>query len=210
MKSIFPSMLALLLARATPSSAQYYTNQSAPFYLTTAPCANTSTASEFLYSCHSGAAIEQLCLVGDRNGTIDARYGQYYLNFSSDFLVNGFEVGNLVWNMPYTINETTFNESESLNFYFNPTSNVADLLFEPSFDGAVNLGFDADNKMFIYNYVDDSVSPPNASGGYKAYYQWYSCVTYFLGYTYTALAWVTYGKPVNPSCHAVNVTRIFV
>jgi hypothetical protein len=208
MRSQFAAALALVAAALSFASAQTYPNQTAPFRLKL--CSDNSTIDgAYLYSCHSGAAIEQLCL---GNQTWDPRgFGTYYLNYSDWSAINGMQAGNLVWNMPYTNGgNTTLYESEPLNFAFSATSNVAVLLFEPSEQYTVPLGFDGDNKLFIYNYVDDTVFPPNATGGYHLYYHWQACVTYFLGYQYRALAWATTGTPVNPSCHAVNVTREFI
>jgi hypothetical protein len=99
----------------------------------------------------------------------------------------------LVWNVPFVINGTHEYESEPLNFFYSPTGNIAVPVFEPSYQTTVPLGFDAENKMFVYNYVDDTVTLLNGTGRYKTYLHWAACQTYCLGHTHLALAWVTIG-----------------
>lgn len=93
--------------------------------------------------------------------------------------------------------------------YYDPSTNVALPLFEPSYT-ATYVGFDKSNKMYIQEFVDDTVTPPKAITP-KNLYRWYVCETYYTGYTYTTLAWVMgNGKPENPSCKKVDVVRKFV
>ena len=47
----------------------------------------------------------------------------------------------------------TITESEPVGLYVNPSSNVALLLFEPSFDSATLVAFDAQNRMNIQSYL---------------------------------------------------------
>ena len=210
MKSRMVPLIAAAIAGLGLTTAQLFPNETAPFHLKLTS-ANASLDGTYLYACHSGAAIEQLC-IGDKTPR-PTSFDAYNLNYSEHSPVfDGNPSGQLVWKLPFNVNDTNGNavtvyQPEPLNFFFSPTSNVAVLLFMPSDDAGVPLGFDGEQKMLVYNYVDDTVSPPNATGGYKAYYRWQACTTYFVGYTYQALAWATSGTPVNPSCQPVNVTR---
>ncbi|ROW12067.1 hypothetical protein VMCG_00497 [Cytospora schulzeri] len=200
-------MLSALLSLTVSSvSAQEY-NTSAPFVLKLdSTVANIS--GQYLSACHAGAAIEQLCLAGS---DIPANnYGTYTLNVSlASSSDETYETGPLVWILP----TSTLNVSSGLVFSHDLTSNIAVPLFEPS-SSTDYVGFDEDDKLFIYSsYYDQSTF---VSGIYPTQvapvplYQWYACYTYNLGYYYNALAWVTSGKPDNPTCTAVNVTREFV
>jgi hypothetical protein len=63
----------------------------------------------------------------------------------------------------------------------------------------------------VYSYQDDTTVPPSSTGTQpRQVFQWYACTTYFGSYKYLALAWVTAGDPVNPTCEPVSVTRVFL
>ncbi|OAA78637.1 hypothetical protein LEL_05460 [Akanthomyces lecanii RCEF 1005] len=157
-------------------------------------------------SCHSGAAIEGLC-IGE--SAPDA-YSTYYLNTtqgSTGSPVQGYsDSGKLVWNLPVQGQA----ESEAMEFYYDPSTNVAHPLFEPSYTATYVAFSDEDSEMAIFSYVDDTVNPPKA-GPFKALKQWYACTTYYSGYSYFTLNWaVGNGKPQNPSCVKTEVKRVFV
>ncbi len=177
-------------------------------------------------SCHSGAAIEGLC-IGE--SAPDA-YSTYYLNTtqgSTGSPVQGYsDSGKLVWNLPVRkSNCPSFTslavtnlcgyiegqaESEAMEFYYDPSTNVAHPLFEPSYTATYVAFSDEDSEMAIFSYVDDTVNPPKA-GPFKALKQWYACTTYYSGYSYFTLNWaVGNGKPQNPSCVKTEVKRVFV
>ena len=102
-------------------------------------------------------------------------------------------------------------------FQYNPTSNVALPLFEPSSESAQQVLFDATtDELGIPLQIDDTVTPPFAidpteAGQYPLVSRWYVCQTYFEGYTYYTLAWKlgNEAEPQNPSCQAVTVRRVF-
>lgn len=192
--TVFPALVALFFSA---TSAQTFPNQSGPYALKVSSD-DAAINGKYLYACHSGAAIEQLCL-GDK-GENPSTFGSYYFN-SSEWSeeVNGSKTGVLVWNLPL---QDTF-ASSALTFSYNPASNVVVLYFIPGDQNAATIAFDADDKMFVAAYVDDTVTP----GGSKAFYHWEVCNTQFGGYRYQALAWVTVGRPINESCRGVNVTR---
>ncbi|KAG6365117.1 hypothetical protein INS49_006724 [Diaporthe citri] len=199
MKSILSALLALTLSVV---SAQEY-NTSAPFTLKL-ESDNEDLNGQFLGACHAGAAIEQLCLSGT-DGT-PVNYNTFTLNVTSGS--TDFETGPLVW----ILRGADFNLSSGLSFSQNLHSNVAVPTFtpSPSYD---YVGFDADNKLFIYSGPYDEST--FVAGEYPVgapsvpQYQWYACYTY-TGYYYHALAWATTGEPINPTCEEVNVTRTFV
>ena len=93
-----------------------------------------------------------------------------------------------------------------MSFSYNPASNVAIPLFEPTESG-LEISFYQD-QLGVPVFVDDQVSPP-------AYvetvdYRWYICETN-AGYDYTTLAWVLGDAiPQNPSCVSATIKRIFV
>lgn len=199
MKSILSALVALTLSAV---SAQEY-NTSAPFTLKL-ESDNEDINGQFLGACHAGAAIEQLCLSGT-DGT-PVNYNTFTLNVTSGS--TDFETGPLVW----ILQGADFNLSSGLSFSQNLHSNVAVPSFtpSPSYD---YVGFDADNKLFIYSAAYDEST--FVAGEYPVgqpavpQYQWYACYTY-TGYYYHALAWATTGDPINPTCEEVNVTRTFV
>lgn len=199
MKFTLSALLALTLSAV---SAQGY-NTSAPFTLKL-ESDNEDINGQYLGACHAGAAIEQLCLSGT-DGT-PVNYNTFTLNVTSSS--TDFEVGPLVW----ILQGSGFNLSSGLTFTQNLHSNVAVPTFtpSPSYD---YVGFDADNKLFIYSTTYDESA--FVAGEYPTpqpttpEYQWYACYTY-TGYYYHALAWATTGEPINPTCEAVNVTRTFV
>lgn len=96
-----------------------------------------------------------------------------------------------------------------MQFYYDPTTNVAHPLFEPSYT-ATQVTFGEDDELAILGYVDDSVNPPKA-GDWYALKQWYACTTYYTGYSYQSLNWVVgKGKPQNPSCVKTEVKRVYI
>lgn len=94
-----------------------------------------------------------------------------------------------------------------MQLYYDPSTNVALPLFEPSEGTAV--AFDVHNRLNIQSTLDDTVTPPTDET-VAAFYRWYVCESNFEGYTYETLNWVM-GKeqPENPSCSKVQVVRVF-
>lgn len=137
MKSMLSALLALTLSLA---SAQEF-NTSAPFTLKL-ESDNEDINGQFLGACHAGAAIEQLCLSGT-DGT-PVNYNTFTLNVTSGS--TDFETGPLVW----ILRGADFNLSSGLSFSQNLHSNVAVPTFTPSVSYDY-VGFDADNKLFIYS-----------------------------------------------------------
>ncbi|KAF8858190.1 hypothetical protein BDZ45DRAFT_674150 [Acephala macrosclerotiorum] len=194
------SIIASTLALAANQVAAQYNNQSAPFNLVL-HSHNTTYDGQTLAACHEGAAIEGLCLSGPLTNTSV----QYTFNTSTTFSPD--PVLGTPGYLNYELRGGNFNLSSPLDIPVNPISNVAVPLFGPSESGA-NVGFDTDNKLFVWGYTDDTVSPPVYKT--QGFYRWYVCFTN-AGYTYTTLAWVVGPhSPENPSCVKVDVKRVFV
>lgn len=188
--------IAALLALAGVASAQYYNNQTDAFYLKV-QSDNATLDGQYFASCHSGAAFEQLCLLGP--GT-PGQWDHFYFNYTEEFQQGGY----LTWNMP-TFGNNGFqqNVSEPLSLSFNPVSNVADLIFAPDFQNYFSISYDDDNKLYI---TSSPVDWEETTPSYTNYYNWQMCITGYGGYHYNALTWLTVGESINPTCQPVNVT----
>jgi len=194
---------AILLGAAALASAQDY-NTTGPFYLHITGKEN-KTIDGYAASFHIGAAEEALALGGvPTNG--DVSY-EYYLN-TTDNEVAGSLAGPLVWNMPYSDgNGGTQYYSQPMQFFPALSSNVFPAVFTGSYGN--NFGFDADGKLFVETYMDDTTFTPGTEPTYEtnAYQNWYVCWQYYTGYYYYAIASVGPGAPTNPTCEAVDITK---
>ncbi|KAF2179267.1 hypothetical protein K469DRAFT_716525, partial [Zopfia rhizophila CBS 207.26] len=206
MKSVIPiSALAL----AATSTAQYL-NQSEPFQLVLLS-ANSTINGSTLSACHEGAAIEGLCLSNSISISKPEAIapGTFYFNTSDTITPPNATLGATGY-LTYLLIGGNFEISEPMGLYVNPTTNVALPLFYPGDTYATTVAFDEKGLLNIQGYIDDTTVPATV-GGFKAYYRWYSCTTYYTGYTYVTLSWgLGEGKPQNPSCVKVDVKRVFV
>ena len=194
------STISCLLTLAASTFADY-TNQSAPFALVLR-AKNSSLDGATLIPCHEGAAIEGLC-VSTRNLSNAV---QFNFNTSSQgggqFDSEIGELGILTWFL-----RGGANVSSGLTLSSNIATNVGIPLFFPGSQNAQVVAFDSHGLLNLQHYVDDRVAPPYRN--MTAYYRWNICNTYW-GYYYSTLAWVYGdGKPQNPTCEAVNVTRVW-
>ncbi|KAJ5082570.1 hypothetical protein N7532_011613 [Penicillium argentinense] len=177
MKTIAIVSSLLLLGAAAAQEIQ-----SKPFHLVLQSANNTYNGQK-LAACHSGAAIESLCLAGNTGSEI-------YLNTTKD---------------------KSFVESEPMSFYVDPSTNLAMPMFQPSYDQQ-QVMFDKEDLMGIYSYLGDTITPPT-DDKVRVLKNWYLCETNYSAYTYRTLAWVLgngKAKPQNPSCVKVQVHRRFV
>ncbi|KAJ5523411.1 hypothetical protein N7513_012955 [Penicillium frequentans] len=199
MKSFTILSSLLLLGAATAQEIQ-----SKPFHLVITQAAKKALNGEQLSACHSGAAIESLCLAGSSGG-------HFYLNHTKgeEAPIKGDGLpGALIWNLPYNGDLV---ESEPMSFYSDPSTNVAMPMFMPSYDQQ-EVFFNKNNIMGIYSYLNDAVTPPTGDS-VKVLKNWYVCETYYAAYTYRTLNWVMGNgsqKPQNPSCVKVEVERKFL
>ncbi|KAF2704595.1 hypothetical protein K504DRAFT_461356 [Pleomassaria siparia CBS 279.74] len=205
MKLALPT-LALALAAST--SAQYY-NQSKPFHLVVVS-ENKTIDGDTLSACHTGAAIESLCLSKQPSSSKPTPItpATFYFNTSNSAITPNDTRG--VTGIVTYVLRTNLPTPESLDLYINPTSDVALPLLWPGDTMATTMNFDNQNLLNIQGYVDDTVSPPVARDN-QAYYRWYSCSTYWQGYQYVTLAWkLGKGNPQNPSCVKIDVKRVWI
>ncbi|KAK4160669.1 cell wall protein RHD3 [Cladorrhinum sp. PSN259] len=195
---------SLALAAGTIIStalAQNFPNQSAPYNLKLISD-DPTLGGKFLWACHSGAAIEQLCV----SDTAATSAGTFYLNTSDYGSIEGYKTGALVWNLPYGGEGSNLIASSALRYGWNPATNVVPCYFLPGDTGSdiTNVGLDSENKLFVPTYVDDVITP----NGSQLFYKWHVCNSQFGGYRYKALSWVTVGEPLNGGCRPVNVSAV--
>ncbi|KAI0010288.1 hypothetical protein F4779DRAFT_578281 [Xylariaceae sp. FL0662B] len=201
---------AVLLGLAASASAQD-TNQTGPFYLHITGQGNSSIDG-YAASCHAGAAIEGLCYAeGPRP---DSTSFEYYFNYTGSTTVGDSNVGIISWHLPVVINGTQTQVPQTLNFQYQPSTNVAAPMFGiGTYSGGTSVGFDADGKLFTYTYYDDSTfvpgQNPTPTGEAKALYQWFVCWQYFTGYYYQSVGWAQSLPPHNPTCEPVDITQVF-
>jgi hypothetical protein len=199
---------ALLLAGTT--TAQFYNVTSAPFHLVLSSN-NKTIDGQSLAACHTGAAIESLCLTSGGTPSSPRPLTPVAFNFntSAEAVTANASLGTpgiLTYNLP--ANPVI---PSAVRFSYDPTTNAALPLLEPGDEGAQQLAFDEHEKLNVQGYIDYSANPPKQLDGVKAYYRWYACETYFLGYQYRTLVWgLGRGKPENPTCVKVGVKRVWV
>lgn len=172
---------------AAPMTARSYT--SAPFNLTVTS-ADGKYSSAAAAACHSGAAIEALCV---------------YPGAGTEFTFNATDApgpvagstnpGAVVFTLPSQPNPYP----EPLGFYKNETSNV-------------NAGFFGDTTsqpQFSFTY--DNLMAVVTSATSEDYDNWFVCPQTFLGYMYETLSYVdpATGAPDNADCTPVTVRRVF-
>jgi hypothetical protein len=203
-----PTLAALLLAGTT--TAQFYNITSAPFHLTLSSKNNTIDG-QSLAACHTGAAIESLCLTS--GGTPSSPHPltpvAFHFNTSSESFTPNASLGTpgiLTYNLP-----SKPEIPSAVQFNYDPTTNAALPLLEPGEEGAQQLAFDEHDQLNVQGSINYSSSPPKQLDGVKAYYRWYACETLFLGYQYRTLVWgLGRAKPENPTCVKVGVKRVWV
>jgi hypothetical protein len=199
------SSLVLSLAAAAVTIAQdsYYNISSPPFYLHVT--SDDGKLNEAVGACHIGAAIESLCLS--------------HIDDGEPVVGSPFNLNTSIWSQPpepsfgvpgiltYVLRAQPPRPS-SMYFSYSSTTNYVLPIIGPGDSSAQSVAFDAQNNMVIQGYVP----LPNNTGTWKEYSRWYACPdTYYSGYRYNNLAWgLGAAPPENPSCVAVNVTRVFV
>ncbi|KAF1834343.1 hypothetical protein BDW02DRAFT_569127 [Decorospora gaudefroyi] len=201
--------LLLSLAAAVITSAQddssYYNETSAPFHLIVT--SEDGRVNDTLSACHIGAAIESLCRSNGNYGSSPTPLQAASFNFNTSIYaeepVSGLGVGGI---LTYVLETSYGGVPSSASFSYNPISNLALPILSPGDSDAQIMAFDTQDDLAIqsYTYVDNTATWSN-------YYRWYTCDTSYSSYRYNALAWgLGASKPDNPSCVAVNVTRVFL
>ncbi|KAF4591794.1 hypothetical protein GQ602_002093 [Ophiocordyceps camponoti-floridani] len=184
------------------ASAQVKTNQSRPFHLVI-HSGNRQINGMAFTACHTGAGIESLCIFRGSGSEF-----HFQSSASLEPPLKDYEpLGLLVWNLPIDPNPY----SEAMTLSFEPSSNVALPLFQPS-SSPLYVTFDKQDHLSIISYTDDRSSPP-VTGKVRALKNWYLCRTYYSSYTYRTLTWVFgdgMAKPQNPSCIKIDVRRRYL
>ncbi|KAL2205924.1 hypothetical protein CC79DRAFT_1369363 [Sarocladium strictum] len=193
--------VVLLAAIAGLASAQNDV-QSKPFRLEL--CSDDKSLNgKGLTACHTGAAIESLCLY-DGKGS-DFRFNTTKGDTAQ---AKGYTPsGELIFNLPLSDKSSV---SSAMSFSIEASTNVAIPLFMPGDSPAQYVAFDKKSgALRVFSYIDDTKKPVKNTGA-RALNRWYICSTNYSGYTYKTLSWV-YGKdkPQNPSCKKVDVKRKF-
>ncbi|KAI0869624.1 hypothetical protein GGS24DRAFT_478237 [Hypoxylon argillaceum] len=73
------------------------------------------------------------------------------------------------------------------------------------------IGFGEDGKGFVYTQHDDSkavVGMPGKETSVTIYNSWAICWQTRYTVSGFTLSWITYGKPHNPTCEVVDLTRL--
>ena len=198
------STLATTLALASTAAAQFYNITSSPFFLVLSS-SDTSTDGQSLAACHTGAAIESLCLTTNPDGA-----STFFFNTSAALLGAPTDAlgqpGILTYNVPADPVIPS-----AVTFVNDPSTDSALPLFMPGDERAQQLAFDESDMLNVQGYVDWQANPPAEIGGVRAYYRWFACQTLYLGYSYRTLVWgLGSSKPENPTCVSVGVKRVFV
>jgi hypothetical protein len=195
------------LAFAALTNAQYYVNQSAPFHLVLISdddAVNGSTLS----ACHTGAAIESLCLSNGNSTSSPTPIPAATFYFNTSAIPQPASPGSTPGILGYTLQATPPIPS-SVEFVYDPIVNYALPQLYPG-DGGQTLAFDEQDLLNVQGYVNYSVSPPKA-GDWVAYYRWFSCTTYYAGYEYVNLVFALGDTtPQTPGCAKVDVKRVFI
>ncbi|KAJ4295350.1 hypothetical protein N0V90_007362 [Kalmusia sp. IMI 367209] len=206
MKLVLPT-LALALAASTTAQ---YDIQSKPFRLVLSS-RDDKVNGQTLSACHTGAAIESLCLSNSSSTSkpdpIAAATFRFNTSSTDQTPVSpGGAPGVLTYEL-----QSTPPIPSSLQFFYDPITNYAlPLLFPGSGADTQTLAFDKKGLLNVQGYVNYKTSPPTA-GDTTAYYRWYACSTYFSGYEYVNLVWALGDRaPETPGCAKVDVKRVFL
>ncbi|KAJ6443437.1 Dihydroorotate dehydrogenase (Fumarate) [Purpureocillium lavendulum] len=211
--SLLLSAAGSLLAGAATAAAQDV--QSKPFSLVVQAPSDKSLDGQKLAACHTGAAIESLCLGGSSGAG-----SSFFLNTTQGAQPPqpGYEpAGVLVWNLPSGGGVPGGGVvSEPMSFSVDPSTNVALPLFQPGSGTTQYVAFDTTAakdaaRLVVFSSLDDTRRPPTEDKP-RALSNWHVCQTYYAGYQYRTLNWVLGNggqKPQNPSCVKVEVQRKF-
>lgn len=206
--SKFLNMLAKTMALSTAvgivAAQSDYLNQSAPFNLVLSSTVNTTLEGQKLGACHTGAAIESLCVYP---GSFSDEFYTFYFNTSTTLPET--PTGLLTW----TLESGTIDFNEAVTLLYNTASNLAFPMIYPSSTSQQTFTFTDEDLLAVPAYVNDAIENPAPYETGVTYWdnRWVVCQTYWSGYSYTALQWVLGDQePQNPSCVAVTVKRVFI
>jgi len=199
-----------LLALAAPHAAHAATaapKQAGPFALRIADSRDAALNGRFLSSCHAGAGIEVLCYAaaGSPGGTA-ADAAQYYFNTTAD------GTGVLYWNLPIG---GAGGQAElvpsAVRLEPRPDSDLAPAMLYPGAERATALAFDRRGRVFVTAPYDEATFAAGDRPRPKQVrlYRWQACWNFAGGYYYPTINWAAgAGRPRNPTCVAVNITKV--
>jgi hypothetical protein len=160
-------------------------------------------------ACHSGAAIESLCLSSGNSPSNPTPIAPATFHFNTSSLTQPASPGSTPGVLNYDLQTSTTPIPSTLDFDTDLLTNYALPLLYPG-TGGRSLAVDQYDLFNVQGYVDYSVSPPKA-GEYAAYYRWYVCTTYYSGYQYLNVVWgLGDDKPNTPGCVKVELKRVFI
>jgi hypothetical protein len=177
-----------------------------------------------LGACHTGAAIESLCL-NVKGVPFKFRYDTEYTPAAKGLTPDGFIVYDLPTSMyPSSLIVALQNPQtdkifagpkvtpSAMEFNIDPSTNVALPLLFPGYDYPRQyVSFNQNGHLKIVSYLDDTKKTPPTSDKARVLSNWHICNTKYGGYSYKTLAWVLGNqKPQNPSCKKVSIRRKFI
>ncbi|KAH5047246.1 hypothetical protein HBI75_004900 [Parastagonospora nodorum] len=196
------------LASIVAAQDQYY-NVSSPNFRLIIKSDNATLNDTALGACHQGAAIEGLCLTGEKVSDPASLYTTFYHNVSASTNVSDFDtVGLLGYNLWSGGNIIA---PSAMQLSISPTSNVANAIFLPGWYAPSIVLFEASGSMYINVYQNDLVDPITYFEPPLRAKNWYICATKW-AYSYETLIWRVslVGQPQNPACQWVDIVRVFV
>ncbi|OAK96235.1 hypothetical protein IQ06DRAFT_297003 [Phaeosphaeriaceae sp. SRC1lsM3a] len=196
-------------ALITAASAQFYNITSKPFQIHLR--SEDGSVDDTVSACHTGAAIESLCLSNSNTTSKPDPTPYDTFNFNSSIYsqpiagTNFGTPGILTWVVPASPPIPS-----SVQFFYDPSTNSALPLLFPGDQSPQTLYFDDQDQLTVVSYVDWSANPPQSANP-VGLQRWYACKTYYLGYQYENLVWgLGEATPENPTCVPVKVKRVFV
>ncbi|KAF3006767.1 hypothetical protein E8E13_010089 [Curvularia kusanoi] len=167
MKITFSALLPFL---AAAHAQLFYNETSAPFNLVLTSD-NSTINGTTLSACHTGAALESLCLSqgGGVSNPNPLPAVQFNFNTSTDPFTPNATLGTpgiLTW----TLKTSSFDVPSSVYFFYDPTTDAALPLLKPGQDDSQILAFDDQDRLNVQGYVDYTANPPNSTS-VKAYYR---------------------------------------
>lgn len=85
-------------------------------------------------------------------------------------------------------------------------------LFELGQNGATMVGFDEEDKLFLWGCEDGSLMSQHEiheDECYHAIYHWYVCMTEWKT-KFETVGWAAGDKPDDPTCQKVEIKRVFI
>ncbi|KAI0860903.1 hypothetical protein F4860DRAFT_478115 [Xylaria cubensis] len=170
-------------------------NSSIDGYLTTLP----TLATEWLLQYEAG-----------RYPKADNSSYRFYFNYTGRMQSQGDEAGFFVTDYVGASTNPVGLKGKAMSLRFDFNTNVGLALLGAG--TAALSGFNADTKAFLAHYMDDSTYVPGhgpATQDYIYQYQnWAVCWQPLANVYAPVLSWVTTGRPHNPTCELVDLSKV--